>query len=137
MSPSSRLSALSLLETTTYSDSDSPSLAPGVGGSAPGIGAENPSCARPSLVCGRPVFGREFLNSFASGLVGLVVACSPSLNVSPSGALDRGLDLPVDALPGGLAPPAIFNLSSVALSRASRASSSEVWDETAFFLSKV
>lgn len=116
------MSALCLLETRTYSDSYSPSL-----------GVEYASCDHPSFVCGRPVFGREFLNSVASGLV----ACCSSLEVSLSVTLDRGLDLPADDLPGGLAPLAIFNLSSVAFSRASRASSSEVWEDTAFFLQQM
>lgn len=53
--------------------------------------------------------------------------------MSPNGTRCRGLDLP-DDFPGGLPVAAIFNLSSVAFNLASRASSSEVWVETAFFL---
>lgn len=109
-SPSSLLSALLHLSTRTYSDSDSPSLGPGVGGRSPGAYL--------------PSFG---LNSADRGLVGC------SLNVSPSGTRWRGLDLP-DDFPWGLPVAASFNLSSVAFSLASRASSSEVWVETAFFL---
>ena len=105
------MSALILLSTRTYSESDSPSLGPGVGGRSPG------AYLPPSL----------FLNSADRGLVGC------SLNVSPNGTRCRGLDLP-DDFPGGLPVAAIFNLSSVAFNLASRASSSEVWVETAFFL---
>lgn len=110
-SPSSPKSAL--LPTKTYSAS-SPSLGPGVGGSAP------PVVYLPSVT--------GALNSAARGLVGC------SLNVfSPSGTRGRGLDLP-DGLPAGFPLAAAFSRSSVAFSLASRASSSEVCVETAFFL---
>ncbi len=114
ISPSSLLSALFLPSTRTYSESDSPSLGPGVGG-------RSPAAYLLSFVC---------LNSAERGLVGC------SLNVSPSGTRCLGLDLP-DDFPGGLPLAACFNLSSVAFSLASRASSSEVCVDTAFFLQMV
>ena len=53
------------------------------------------------------------------------------MNVSPRGVRGFGLDRPGE---GDLLDAAALRRSSVALRRASRASSSEVWEETAFFL---
>jgi hypothetical protein len=84
------------------------------------------------------VLGREgCLNSEASGLVGLSSFVGLEVKVSsPSAARGRGLDLPegedFEGLPPALA--AFLRRSSVARRRASRASSSEVWLETARFL---
>lgn len=130
-------SALFLREdalTSTYSESElySPSLDPGVGGRAPGRDSGLPS-AFPLCglfaVAGRCENSEEsglVAFSFLFGLVGVNVSC-------PSGTRCRGLDRPVDDFGIGDAPRA-FSRSSVALRRASRASSSEVCEETAFFL---
>jgi hypothetical protein len=138
---------LRLTGTTTYSESevegsgsDSPSLAPGVGGRAPGIFClPNPSVTFPSLVCGR----ETWLNSEDRGLLGPWSARVGEKVSSPRPGRGRGLDLPFgegDVLPKEVVVgvegvrPAFFRRSSVALRRASRASSSEVCEETAFFL---
>ena len=149
ISPSSPMSALFLsAPTTTYSESDSPSLALGVGGKAPGIGgAAYGGCAPcfhpdtglpPFPGCGRSdVFGREaYLNSEARGLVGFSSFVGLGAKVSPRAVRCRGLDLPDGDFPAGLTPAlaAFFKRSSVARRRASRASSSEVWEDTALFL---
>jgi hypothetical protein len=82
------------------------------------------------------VFGRDVcLNSEASGLVRLCSFVGLGIKVSsPMAGRGRGLDLP-DGFTG-LAPvlAAFLRRSSVARRRASRASSSEVWSETARFL---
>ena len=143
-SPSFNPSALSLRRSTsTYSFSeaeDSPSLAPGVGGNCPAIGGTSPfpslqeDFGLPSPVFGRfAVAGRDacFANSVASGLVGFALFDAELwLNVSPSGVRGFGLERP----DGDLSDAAAFRRSSVALIRASRASSSDVCEETAFFL---
>ena len=146
MSPSLPVSALFLGSTTTYSESDSPSLAMGVGGNAPGIcgveyeGWASASSFRPDvgltlLGCASDVVSREVrVNSEASGLVGLSAFVGLEVKVSPRAARCRGLDLPFDLPCPGLALAALFNLSSVARRRASRASSSDSWEETARFL---
>jgi hypothetical protein len=109
---------------------------------APGVGGWAPSTALPSFVCGRDTLlnsGARVLIAPFSALVGVKVSC-------PITGRGRGLDLPFDGeddLPlvedevvraEGLRP-AFFSRSSVALSRASSAWSSEVWLETAFFFS--
>jgi hypothetical protein len=121
----------------------------GVGGIAPGIAATGyegcVSCFQPDP--GLPplpdascsvVLGREVcLNSDERGLVGLSAFVGLGVKVSsPSAGRGRGLDLPDDADFAGLAPAlaAFLRRSSVARRRASRASSSEVWLETARFL---
>ena len=144
MSPSFPVSALFLGSTTTYSESDSPSLAMGVGGNAPGIwGVEyegwdssfRPDVGLTLLGCASDVVGRDVrVNSEASGLVGLSALVGLEVKVSPSAERCRGLDLPFDLPCPGLALAALFNLSSVARRRASRASSSDSWEETARFL---
>jgi hypothetical protein len=125
------------------------SLAPGVGGKAPGMeGAVYEGCAScfhpdtglpPFPGCDRSdVFGRVgSLNSEASGLVGLSSFVGLGAKVSPRAVRWRGLDLPDGELPAGVtaALAAFFKRSSVARRRASKASSSEVWDETALFFS--
>ena len=142
MSPSFPVSALFLGSTTTYSESDSPSLAMGVGGNAPGIwGVEyegwdssfRPDVGLTLLGCASDVVSREVrVNSEASGLVGLSAFVGLEVKVSPRAVRCRGLDLPF-ALPcPGLA--ALFSLSSVARRRASRASSSDSCEDTARFL---
>lgn len=77
----------------------------------------------------------------ASGLVWFrCCGSSPSawgVNVSPNGARRRGLWEPRLDIPVYPIDCLCFSLSSVALSRASRASSSEVWCKTAFFLDAV
>ena len=84
------------------------------------------------------VFGRDVcLNSEARGLVGLCSFVGLGVKVSsPMAGRGRGLDLP-DGFTG-LTPvlAAFLRRSSVARRRASRASSSEVWSETARFLGK-
>lgn len=131
--PSTSTSSLSEAE-------DSPSLAPGVGGNWPGIGGTSTSpCVRlhPEGGLPSPVFGRfavtgleaVFPNSDESGLVALAFVGLWE-NVSPSGVLGFGLDRPE----GDLLDAAAFRRSSVARRRASRASSSEVCVDTAFFL---
>lgn len=127
-----------LLSTSTYSFSeteDSPSLAPGVGGNCPGIGGTSPCpCLHPDGGLPSPVFGRLAVtglpNSDANGLVALAAFVGLCANVSPSGVLAFGLDRPE----GDLLDAAAFRRSSVARRRASRASSSEVCEDTAFFL---
>lgn len=110
------------------------SLAPGVGGRAPGIGG-----AVNDGSCLLAVVGREgalFRNSVARGLVGDVSAFSGRVcvNVSPKGARCLGLFAPPLDFPEGLLAASLaFNRSSVARRRASRASSSDVWVDTAFF----
>ena len=77
------------------------------------------------------------LNSDERGLVGLSAFVGLGAKVSPpSAGRGRGLDLPDDADFAGLAPAvdAFLRRSSVARRRASSASSSEVWLETALFL---
>jgi hypothetical protein len=147
------MSALALLcrSTSTYSgsdserDSDSPSLAPGVGGNLPGIGgtwsklscALRPVCGLPSRVFGRlAVCGRE--GDLAVSVSG-EVCCSrfACAKVSPRGIRGRGRGLErSDRCSVGEVLPvaAAFRRSSVALKRASRASSSDVWEVTLFFL---
>ena len=72
-------------------------------------------------------------NSVPSGEVGCF--CDWDLvNVSATAGRDRGLDRPEEELLVGWFVPAILRRSSVALRRASRASSSEVWVFTTFFL---
>lgn len=71
------------------------------------------------------------MNSLLSGLVG---ASLGGENVSPKGWRGRGLERP--ERPPGTFAPAALRRSSVAFRRASSASSSEVWEETAFFLEK-
>jgi len=117
---------LSAPRTTTYSGSDSPSLAPGVGGRTPWYDS-----LLATSFCTFDL-ADEGWNSVLSGLVG---ASLGGENVSPKGWRGRGLDRP-DRPPGAFAAAA-FNRSSVAFNRASRASSSEVWEETAFFLEDV
>lgn len=84
------------------------------------------------------VFGREVrLKSEESGLVRLSSFIGLGAKVSPPRAgRGRGLDLPDGDDFAGLTPAlaAFFKRSSVARRRASRASSSEVWLETARFL---
>lgn len=127
--------------TTTYSDSDpySPSLAPGVGGKAPGMGGvlyvvlfcTSGRCAPESSI-------DPTANSVARGLLGNSVCVGDLLKVSPfREARCRGLVEEFEREGIGEIPPAAclaFRRSSVAFNRASRASSSEVWEETAFFL---
>jgi hypothetical protein len=123
----------------------------GVGGIAPGMGGAvyegcascfRPDVGLPSLPdAGRSdVLGRDVcLNSEERGLVGLASFVGLGAKVSPARAgRDRGLDLPEDDDLAGLAPvlAAFFKRSSVARRRASRASSSEVWLETARFLGR-
>jgi hypothetical protein len=89
------------------------------------------SCFLP--VCGLFAVAGRCENSDARGLVGLSVfgALVVDVNVSEaSGARGRGLDRPE----AGTGAPLAFKRSSVALRRASRASSSEVCVDTAFFL---
>lgn len=124
------LNLFALTGTTMYSESeegaDSPSLAPGVGGSAPGM--FKLSTALPSFVCGR-------LNSVANG--DFCPSAFAGVNVfSPMLGRSRGLDLPFetgddlplrdDVVGAEGERPAFLRRSSVALRRASRASSSEV-----------
>jgi len=106
------------------------SLAPGVGGRAPGA-VNDGSCLL--AVVGRE--GALFRNSVARGLVGDVSAFSGRVcvNVSPKGARCLGLFAPPLDLPEVLTASLAFNRSSVARRRASRASSSDVWVDTAFF----
>jgi hypothetical protein len=68
--------------------------------------------------------------------VGLSSFVGLGAKVSPRAVRWRGLDLPDGELPAGVtaALAAFFKRSSVARRRASKASSSEVWDETALFL---
>jgi hypothetical protein len=81
------------LRTWTYSESDSPSLATGLGGNAPGIGPSpfHPEPGLPSLVWAFPVFGRDVLISVESELF---TSSSFVANVSPGAVLCLGLDLP-------------------------------------------
>jgi len=131
------------LSTSTYSFSeaeDSPSLAPGVGGKCPGMGGISPCpCLQPDCGLPSPVLGRVAVTGLDPGLPnsevnGLVVLAAALVglwaNVSPSGVRGFGLEWPEG---DGLAAAA-FSRSSVARRRASRASSSDVWVETAFFL---
>jgi len=108
------------------------SLAPGVGGNAPGICLDP---GRPSLfpVVGLPVDGRERWNSEVRGDVVLFGLCG-FVNASPTAGRGRGLLRPFGE---GVvwAVAAAFNRSSVAFRRASKASSSEVWEETFCFFS--
>lgn len=132
-SPSFPLKSSAAALTRTYSDSelDSPSLGPGVGGSWPGIGGVlYDSCFLP--VCGLFAVVGRCENSDARGLVGLsVFVAGVEVNVSgASGARGLGLERPET----GTGAPLAFKRSSVALRRASRASSSVVWVDTAFFL---
>jgi hypothetical protein len=69
------------------------------------------------------------VNSVDNGLVAFVAFVGLCANVSPSGVRGFGLDRPE-----GDVLAAALSRSSVARRRASRASSSEVWEETAFFL---
>jgi hypothetical protein len=111
----------------------SPSLAPGVGGKSPGIGVavDGGSCF---LDVGGLVGVLGWLNSSESGLVMLLVSvpCVGGVKVSPRGVLCLGLWVPRFGIP--LMACLCFSLSSVALRRASKASSSDVCDETARFL---
>lgn len=114
-----------------------------MGGNCPGIGGTSTSpCSRlhPDGGLPSPVFGRLAVtgldpglpNSEANGLVALafVGLCA---NVSPSGVRGLGLDRPE----GDLLIAAALRRSSVARRRASRASSSEVCEDTAFFLGRI
>ena len=120
-------------------------MAPGIGGA---VYEGCASCFRPDIGlpalpdAGRSdVLGREvYLNSEASGLVGLSSFVGLGVKVSsPMAGRGLGLALPdgidFDGLPPALA--AFFRRSSVARRRASRASSSEVWLDTARFLDQV
>ena len=135
----------------------SPSLAPGVGGNAPGIDPpEYEGCASPfHAEFGRPelppglvaVAGLEppvavVLNSLASGEVGFSALVGEPVKVSPNGVRWCGLERPLAERPGLVSVTvfwvaAAFNLSSVARRRASRASSSLVWEETFCFLRRL
>ena len=108
-----------------------------MGGNCPGIGGTSPRL-QPDGGLPSPVFGRfavtgldpALLNSDDSGLVALVALVGLCANVFPRGVRGFGLERP----DGDLLDDAAFSLSSVARRRASRASSSEVWEDTAFFL---
>lgn len=94
---------------------DLPSLAPGVGGKDPFL---------PVALC---VLVRNSVDR------GLVCGSLGGENASPTGIRWRGLERP-DLTPPGAFAAAALRRSSVAFSLASRASSSEVWEETARFL---
>ena len=114
-------------------------MAPGMGGTVYDSDFHPDAGLPPLPDAGRSdVFGRDVcLNSEARGFVGLCSFVGLGVKVSsPMAGRGRGLDLP-DALTG-LTPvlAAFLRRSSVARRRASRASSSEVWSETARFLGK-
>jgi hypothetical protein len=105
---------------------NSPSLGLGVGGNSPGMCAVSVSCPPfPPFASGlATVFGRT------PSAKGLVCDCLGEEKVSPKGGRGRGLERPERFGEEETA----FKRSSVARNLASRASSSEVWEETAFFL---
>jgi hypothetical protein len=95
-------------------------------------------------VCGRlAVLGRSSddngLVGFRGGLAGVGCGwsfCSCTANISPSGARRLELGDPGLELPKLITDCLCFNLASVAFNRASKASSSDVWLETALFLER-
>jgi len=100
----------------------------------------HPDCGLPSLF---PVVGLPFdgllLSSEAKGEVAHLGLVCGFVKASPTGGRGRGEDLP-EGFPFGegeeRADAAALRRSSVAFSRASRASSSEVWDDTFCFFSE-
>ena len=162
--PKSKSALLLSRSTSKYSEYEvdpvrgySPSLAPGVGGNAPGIGPpEYEGCASPfHAEFGRPVAvpAPSCLVAVAglkpragvvppSGDLGFSACVGEPEKVSPRGVRGCGLARPLAGRPGLMPvtdfwPPAALKRSSVARRRASRASSSEVWDETFCFLKEL
>jgi hypothetical protein len=113
----------------------SPSLAPGVGGKSPGIEGAVDGGSR-LLDVGGLVGVLGWLNSSEGGLVVLFASapCVGGVKVSPRGILFLRLWALGPRFGNPLMACLCFSLSSVALRRASKASSSDVCDETARFL---
>lgn len=110
-------------------------------GSCPGIGGTSRSpCLHTEGGRPSPVFtpvavtglDTDLVNADANGIVALLAFVGLCWNVSPSVVLAFGLEGPE----GDLLAAAARSRSSVARRRASRALSSEVCEETAFFLER-